>query len=564
VAAFVNDLSTNDAHFEVLLGQGRILTLKESITEGKLEPLIAVGDPSVLDFVVINPRQIRIIGQRIGVTDFSVTTAAGKTYSFEVRVMIDLAPLCARLRCLFPDASLHLSQLRDQVVVEGQARDTAQVAQIIETIRAYLASIFIGEGRRIVGQPGRVMPPAEGPAPKANGGAQQAAAVPQAAAVQHAAAAQPIDVPPGTVPPPGVVAPGAVAPGVVSPELVPVGGVQSVVAPIAILNLIRVPTSHQVLLKVRVAELNRTALRTMGADILTGDAHAGSPVGTQIGGSAVSASALVVSRALNAITNTSLSPTNTAYGIFEHADLAIFLSALRRNNVLKILAEPNLVALNGHQATFLAGGEFPVPVPQFGGVGGAAATITVQFRQFGVLLGFLPFILDGDVIRLTVDPEVSEIDFSVATTLVPGGSPVPGLSSRKTHTTVEMHEGQTLMISGLMQLTLTDQTSRIPGLGDLPIIGPFFSNTTGDRAEKELVILVTPYLVEPMNPGQVPPTPGDEVKEPNDLELYFLNRIEARTGHDFRSTTKWDDPWHIRDLLHLESKGVCGPHGFAE
>jgi pilus assembly protein CpaC len=126
---------------------------------------------------------------------------------------------------------------------------------------------------------------------------------------------------------------------------------------------------------------------------------------------------------------------------------------------------------------------------------------------------------------------------------------------------VELREGQTLAIAGLLQLTLDGSTSRIPGLGDLPILGPFFSNTTNSRIEKELVVLVTPYLVEPMNPGHVPATPGDEVNEPNDVEFYLLNRIEGRTGVDWRSTTHWDDPLH---LLHLESKHVCCPHGFSE
>src|SRR5262249_55420858 len=167
----------------------------------------------------------------------------------------------------------------------------------------------------------------------------------------------------------------------------------------------------------------------------------------------------------------------------------------------------------------------------------------VRIREFGVRLGFVPYILDGDVIRLTVAPEVSNIDFTIAVTLVSGGSPVPGLNTRKAQTTVELRQGQTLAMAGLLQLTLDGQTDRIPGLGARPILGPFFSNTTSERVEKELVVLVTPSLVEPMTPDQVPPTPGDEVKGPNDLEFYFLNRIEGRTGKDSRATTTWDDPW---------------------
>jgi pilus assembly protein CpaC len=239
------------------------------------------------------------------------------------------------------------------------------------------------------------------------------------------------------------------------------------------------------------------------------------------------------------------------------------LDALRRNSLLKILAEPNLVAFNGQQASFLAGGEFPVPVPQVGAAG-IAPTITVRFKEFGVRLGFVPFILDENRIRITVAPEVSQIDFSIAVTLVAGGSPVPGLNTRKALTTVELNQGETLAIAGLLQLQMDGTTQRIPGLGDLPIIGPFFSNTTGDRIEKELVVLVTPYIIEGMQHDQVPPTPGDEVKEPNDLEFYFLNRIESRVGTDFRATTKWDDVFHFRDLFKLERKYISAPVGFSE
>ena len=168
------------------------------------------------------------------------------------------------------------------------------------------------------------------------------------------------------------------------------------------------------------------------------------------------------------------------------------------------------------------------------------------------------------MIRLTVDPEVSTIDFSVGTTLVPGGTPVPGLNTRKSHATVELKPGDTLAIAGLMQLSLDGQTQRIPGLGDLPYIGEFFSNTTNSRVEKELMVLVTPYIIEPMAPGQVPAGPGDEVREPNDLEFFFLNRIEGRTGIDKRSTTSYDDPFHILRHWIVEKKYLIGPSGYSQ
>ncbi len=132
--------------------------------------------------------------------------------------------------------------------------------------------------------------------------------------------------------------------------------------------------------------------------------------------------------------------------------------------MLKILAEPNLMAMHGYPASFLAGGEFPVPVPQVTGAG-IAPTITVQFKEFGVRLNFVPFILDGDVIRLSVAPEVSQIDFTIATTLVAGGTPVPGLNTRKAQTTVELRQGQTLAMAGLLQLQLdgVDRSDPRPG-----------------------------------------------------------------------------------------------------
>jgi pilus assembly protein CpaC len=330
-----------------------------------------------------------------------------------------------------------------------------------------------------------------------------------------------------------------------------------------------VPGSQQVLLKVRVAELNRSAARQIGVNFLGVDPATGAIVGTQIA-NPVTASGTIGStggggaaRGLVGMAQAPVTTATTVFGIFQDANFEFTLNALRRNSMLRVLAEPNLVALSGHPATFLAGGEFPVPVPQAGSAG-AAATITVQFREFGVRLSFVPLVLGDEVIRLSVAPEVSAIDFAVATTLVAGGSPVPGLTTRRAQTTVELRQGQTLAIAGLLQLSLDGSTARIPGLGDLPILGPFFSNTTSNRVEKELVVLVTPYLVEPMARDQVPPVPGDEVKEPNDLEFYFLSRIEGRTGKDFRSTTAWDDPLRLFRLIQLERKYIDGSCGFSK
>jgi len=568
MGSFVESLRGNDATLDLLVNQARILTLKQEMTAGPTQPLIAVGDPSIIEFAVVSPRQLRITGLRIGVSDLSITTARNETYIFEVRVLADLTLIQGKLRAMFPDASIKLSQLRDHIVVEGEARDQAQITRIIQTINAYLASVVAGQARSVQGRQGVPLGALGGAAPGTGG--------PAGGQAPGAGGGQ--TPPPAPVPAqPGAEAPqdqspvaAAAAAAMLSPELAGPTLVSGAVAPPQIINLLHVVGSQQVLLKVRIAELNRTALRRIGANFLGVDTHTGAIVGSSIAGA--TAYQGTIGQPGNILFgnqlygSSSLGPNganSTVFGIFQHNNFEFSLTALRQNGLLKILAEPNLVALNGQLASFLAGGEFPVPVPQVS-ASGVAPTITVRFREFGVRLGFVPYILDGDVIRLTVAPEVSNIDTTIAVTLVAGGSPVPGLNTRKAQTTVELREGQTLAIAGLLQLTLNGETDRIPGLGDLPILGPFFSNTSSQRIEKELVVLVTPYLVEPMSHGQVPPTPGDEVKQPNDLEFFFLNRIEARTGKDFRATTAWDDVYNLRNHLKLEKKYVNGPVGFSE
>jgi pilus assembly protein CpaC len=531
--AYFESPETKVAGLDVKLGQGRVVVLKESlIVPGAAQPVIAVGDPSVADFAVLGARHLRVVGKRMGTTDLAVTTGDGQTFSIEVHVLADLEPLRRQLKQVFPSASLKISQVLDQVFVEGEARSAQQVVQIVRTVGSYIQSqgvISAGPKTSSVSTQQPQPPPA--PAPGAGGA--------NTPPVQTAEAST-----------------GGASDGDSSPTT---GGLSNQPN---IVNLIRVPGSQQVLLKVRIAELNRDAFRQVGGNFLGVDRRSGSIIGTNVGGAAVSASA-TATKTLTGTATEAASGVTTVFGILQQGNLEFLLNALRRNSLLKILAEPNVVALNGHQASFLAGGEFPVPVPQVS-ASGVAPTITVQFKKFGVQLDFLPTILDGDVVRLTVDPVVSTIDFTIGATLVAGGTPVPGLNTRQAHTTVELRPGQTLAIAGLLQLTVNGQTARIPGLGDLPILGPFFSNTTNERIEKELVVLVTPYIVEPLAPNQVPFGPGDEVGTPSDWEFYFLNRIESRQGTDWRSTTLYPDPFFIQRYLKMEKKNVHGPAGYSD
>lgn len=527
-ASFIDSLKGTDAAFQVVLGQGRLFTSKEPIASESGVAAIAVGDPTVVDFEVLpNPRMIRILGRRAGITDLTISTAQGKTYSFEVHVTYDLDLLRAQLRQVFPDAHLRLAQIREHLIIEGQARTTDQVARIVQMIQAYLASVQVAvqEQSQTSAEEAPRFPTQEPPASEPETGPSNE---------QPGAA--------GREPGEGTARPGT--------------GRQStqVTFPQAqIINLIRVPGVQQVLLQVRIAELNRTALREIGVDWLLNSDNA--TLGTQIAGNSPQLRSPVQ------LSSLLLGQSTTAFGIFPSGELFVFMRALRRNSVLHILAEPNLVAMHGQEANFLAGGEFPVPVPQ-AATGGGLSTITIQFKQFGVQLNFVPYILDDETIRLRVAPESSTIDQAIGTEIA--GTVVPGVNTRRVNTTVELKQGQTLALAGLLSVEMDGQTSRIPLVGDLPYIGTLFSNTSHRRQEKELIVLVTPHLISPMNHGQVPGVPGEEVLAPNDLELYLLGRIEGRTGRPFRPTASWDNPLHLVEFMKLERRHVCGPVGFAD
>lgn len=213
--------------------------------------------------------------------------------------------------------------------------------------------------------------------------------------------------------------------------------------------------------------------------------------------------------------------TNVTFG-FPRAEFQMFMQALRQNSLARVLAEPNLVAISGQTATFLAGGEVPIPVTQGGAVAGA---ITIEYKEFGIRLAFTPTVLGGQVIRLHVMSEVSD---AVPGGALAGGLPLFSFVTRRVESTVECGNGQTFAIAGLLSERVQSVVEKIPGLGDLPVLGALFSSVDYQRNNTELVILVTPQLVEPLDPQQVPPVPGSEMTHPDDYELFALGQLEGK------------------------------------
>jgi pilus assembly protein CpaC len=304
-----------------------------------------------------------------------------------------------------------------------------------------------------------------------------------------------------------------------------------------VINRLSVETPNQVNLQVRFAEVDRNILKQIGIDwskIGTSPA-----IGTAVSGPAVSLlTANSPTPLINAIT------IGTFPSLFGQ-QLSATISALATEGFLTVLAEPNLTAVSGQTASFLAGGEFPYEVAQSSA--GTAPVFTVQFKQFGVQLAFTPTIIDADHLNLRVRPEVSQLDFTNAVTV--SGSLVPSLVVRRAETAVELASGQSFALAGLLQHNTEQDISKVPWLGDIPILGALFRSNKFKNNETELVIIVTPYLVKPAMTALASPTDGFMI--PHDAQQVL-----------------WGDTWRrslpapARGPLGAGGQGLIGPAGF--
>jgi pilus assembly protein CpaC len=284
-------------------------------------------------------------------------------------------------------------------------------------------------------------------------------------------------------------------------------------------NLVEVGGVHQVMLEVRIAEMSRSLIKRLGVNFsyINGDDFGVSTLGglTQLVKPDLANIAsggpfgLFVTPSVNALFRFQ-SGNSTWTG---------FVDALKQDGLIKILAEPTLITLSGQSAEFLAGGEFPVPVPQ--GLG----TVAIEYKPFGVGLSFTPTVLSNNKINIKVTPEVSELDFSTARLIE--GFLVPGLSTRRASTVIELGDGQSFAIAGLLKETIRDNVQKYPLLGDIPIIGALFRSREFQKNETELVIIATPHLVKPLNMAKQT-LPTDFYVEPNDAEIFLFGLMEGK------------------------------------
>lgn len=281
------------------------------------------------------------------------------------------------------------------------------------------------------------------------------------------------------------------------------------VAPGKVVNLLRVDGVQQVQLEVRVAEMTRTALQRMGFNFRA--------ISNNIGFYSF----------LNGLTKldgkggTTVTDSINSIVSYESGSISLtgFIDALKANGLVRILAEPNLVCVSGQTADFLAGGEIPIPIPQ------ALGMVSIEFKPFGVGLKFTPTVLGSGIINLKVTPEVSDLDFSNAVNF--SGYTIPALTKRKASTTIELADGQSFAIAGLISSSLRENANRFPVLGDVPVLGTLFRSNDFRKSSTELIIIVTAHLAKPIDASRQP-LPTDGFREPSDYEFYMLGLLEGR------------------------------------
>jgi len=465
------------SEIDVTLQQAKLIRTRYEIKRA------AVADPGVVGFVPYGAKEVELIGKTVGATTVTLWMSEnGEEHilSFLARVRnqkqferrMEYLKLQDQVNELFPNSRVMLFPIANKLIVKGQARDSEEATRIMQIIRRDSRGIFNG----------------------------------------------------------GLGAGGLGNSQAVDPVLGRTGQPQTQVT-----NLLTVPGEQQIMLKVKIAELKRSAVRNLGADfdIDVADFMFGSALG---GGG-------------NLMLN----------GTFNQDSFNLFLKFLESHSAARVLSQPNLVTLNGQTATFIAGGEFAVPTVV--GVGGVESA-TTSFRGFGTQLAFTPSIVDKDRIRLQVSPQFSTLN---AANSVNG---IFGVDTRAVTTTVDLREGQVLAIAGLVLDQQAGARSRVPWLSEIPLLGIMLNDKSHNSDETELVMLVSPEIVHPLESDEAPSLlPGMNVTEPDDFNFYVRSRIEGVEGVFHRSTV-WPQ---YRDMLanpkyyqQSQSYYIHGGHGLSQ
>lgn len=479
----IREILEAELRLELEPGQSKIIRTNYNVVRS------AVSHPDVVDINAFDTREIEIIGKSIGqaTVTFWFEVPNGGVHVLRYHTEVDNVKqrerekvaryhnLQSQINELFPNSQVFLIPIDDKVIVKGQARDSKEAFEIMRLLNGAGRNNQFSNG----GFNGRGTASAFGNSFR---NSQQrfngfGFGLDQNASSDNGPNLDGTDNAPD------------------EPNNYAIPGTQFI-------NMLKVPGEHQVMLKVRIAELVRNSSRSLGVDISS--VFDGNQLSSAISGG------------------------GNLTAILSEGDVQFLIRAIAGHGYGKILAEPTLVTISGKPARFLAGGEFAVPTTVgIGGVGAASTT----FRGFGTELQFTPTVVDKDLVRLEVSPSFSTLNPDATV----GG--IPGLSRRSVDTTVDLREGQWLAIAGLIQDEQGGQRTRVPFLGGMPVLGSLFGDQDTSRQETELVVLVSPELVHPMEAHELPMMlPGMEVTDPTDDDFFLRHQTEGYSGFEHRST----------------------------
>ncbi len=417
---------------------------------------VSVGVPMIAGIKILSPHEMLIIGNFTGTTNLILWQGKKVSAIYDLDVVYDISRLKQKLQEVLPnETDLRVIATQDTITLSGMVSSTANLSQAVALAESYAGYVIKTKKKETKNK---------------NKGTEENVEVEWTREARK------------------------------------------------VCNLVQVAGCHQVMLEVRVAEMSKSLINKLGINF---SYNRGGDFGLS---SLAGLTKLVKPDNANLAAGPLgllVSPNVNALFRFHKgsATWTGFVDALKEDGLVKILAEPTLIALSGQTANFLAGGEFPVPVPQ--GLG----TVSIEYKPFGVSLSFTPTVLSKDKISIKVAPEVSELDFSTALPIE--GYLVPGLSTRKAATVVELADGQSFAIAGLLKNMVRDKLSKFPFLGDIPVLGVLFRSREFQRSETDLIIVITPHLVKPLDLAKQT-LPTDFYIEPNDSEIFILGLMEGR------------------------------------
>lgn len=423
---------------------------------------LAVGDAHIADVILINPSEVYMLGKASGTTNLIVWNKANQATIIDIVVGLDTSLLRQQFDQLFPtEKDIRMTVSGGSLILSGTVADSVRAAQIVAVASAHLQRSSRSSGN------------AGGTAP--------------AAAAANASA-------------------GAGAPAAAAPAADPAASQGSGQNSGRVINMLAIAAPQQVMLEVRIAEISKTLVDQLGASVgLTGTA--GNWTYT------------LLSNLLSGNPN-KLDAFNRANGKFATLD------AQKNDGLIKILAEPTVMAISGQEASFLAGGKIFIPVAQDSTSG--SGRVTLEEKEYGVAVKFTPTVLEGGRINLRVSPEVSELNregIGISATGATATAVLPSFTTRRASTTVQLYDGQSFAIGGLIKNNVTTSIKAFPGLGEIPILGALFRSSDFQSDRTELVFIVTPHLAQPLPPDHKLPT--DDYTPPNRADFFLRGKMEG-------------------------------------